>query len=127
MNYSNLKILILGSSGLLGSTLSNELKNIGYKIFLPPKKVINSVASVEIIRNLILKEGITKVINLIANTNVDNCEEFPLKAYESNVKTLEKFIDVFAISGIHLIHLSLISLGKGPHFEDNPNLVMSTL
>ena len=123
MNYSNLKILILGSSGLLGSALSNELKKIGYKIYLPKKKVINSVDSVETIRGLILKEGITKVINLIANTNVDNCEEFPLKAYESNVKTLEKFIDVFAISGIHLIHLSTdqVYFGKGPHFEDNPN------
>lgn len=123
MNHSNLKILIFGSSGLLGSALINELKNIGYKLFLPQREVLNSENSVELIMDLILKEGITKIINLIANTNVDNCEEFPLKAYQSNVQILEKFIDVFAKTGIHLIHLSTdqVYFGKGPHFEDNPN------
>ena len=117
------KILILGSSGFLGRQLTPYLINIGYKVFRPSTKIIKSKMAFQKISRLIKKEGINTVINLIANTNVDFCEHYPLRAYESNVGTLEKFMDVFAYSDIHFIHISTdqVYFGNGPHLEENPH------
>lgn len=66
------------------------------------------------------------VINLVAATNVDRCEERPDEAYRLNVRSVE------TLSGwlkrgqtCHLIHVSTDQVyeGEGPHREDDVNIV----
>lgn len=120
MNISDKKIIILGSQGLLGKRLSNYFRFLGYKLFLPSRETLEKNKKKEILE-LIITQNIKTVINLIANTNVDNCEKFPLYAYQSNVKTLEGLVDIFLKTGVHLIHISTdqVYSGNGPHSEKN--------
>ena len=123
MVNSKSKVLILGSTGLLGKRLSIKLKNLGYVVFEPSREIFKSDNLSNNILKLIVNEKIKTVINLVANTNVDYCEQYPHEAYESNVKTLEKFIDIFHKTKVHLIHISSdqVYFGEGPHSEENPN------
>lgn len=113
--------MILGSSGLLGNVLSMKLSSYGYKVFKPLRKNNQEFLDCNTINNLIISEKIPTVINLMANTNVDYCEEYPEFAYLSNVKSLENLIEIFDETGIHLIHISTdqIYYGEGPHSEEN--------
>ncbi len=123
MTNPKTKVLILGSTGLLGKRLSIKLKNLGYIVFETSREIFKPENLGDNIFNLIVKEKIKTVINLVANTNVDYCEQNPQKAYESNVKTLEKYIDIFYKTKVHLIQLSSdqVYFGEGPHSEENPN------
>ena len=123
MTNSKSKVLILGSSGLLGKRLSIYLKNLGYVVFEPSREIFKNEILSKNLFDLIVSEKIKIVINLVANTNVDDCEHNPLKAYQSNVQTLEKFIDTFYKTKVHLIQISSdqVYFGEGPHSEENPN------
>jgi len=123
LTNSKSKVLILGSSGLLGKRLTTYLKNLGYIVFEPSRKIFKLEDPIKNIFDLIVNEKIKTVINLVANTNVDYCEQNPLQAYQSNVQTLEKFINTFYKTKVHLIHISSdqVYFGEGPHSEENPN------
>ena len=73
------KILILGSSGFLGTTLIKFLNKIKYNVFgqsrHPGSKLQCNPANINEIKVLISKLEPDVIINLIANTDVDLCQK----------------------------------------------------
>jgi len=122
------KILVLGAYGFLGSSLCPILKKFGFEIIKHGRKKesetnfnVNDLSDVQ--RNLeILNPNV--VINLIAFTNVDECEKNKNKAEIENVKvvkTLSKAIkNVSKKNNLHLIHISTDQVynGRGLHTEE---------
>ncbi len=65
------------------------------------------------------------IINLIASTNVDECESNPKLAKIANTLIVENIKNSISLNNqnIYLIHISTdqVYSGPGPHFENNPN------
>ena len=120
-----MKILIFGAYGFLGKYLSSELKN--NQLFKQGRKKGSQFYLKKIvpkrIREICEKNKIELIINLISNTNVDECEKNYKKAYNDNVETLFKIIKgIKAFKGKKkpfLIHISTdqVYRGNGPHKE----------
>ena len=66
------------------------------------------------------------IINLIANTNVDFCEDYPEQAHTDNVLSIENVVGWIKSSNsdTRFIHISTDQVydGMGPHKEINTNL-----
>ncbi len=83
------KILILGSSGFLGITLTNLLKEKRQKVFGQSRDSEMDVqcnpTKIEELIDLLSKLNPDVIINLIANTDVDLCQNDKNIAFEANV------------------------------------------
>ena len=118
-------ILILGSSGLFGSSLVPVLDSSSHIVFTQSRTPgfdltldpLNSSALATCLDQI--KPDI--IINLIAATNVDLCERSPQWAFNVNVLTVSSLVSAVKMSQIstHLIHISTDQLydGNGPHKE----------
>jgi dTDP-4-dehydrorhamnose reductase len=66
------------------------------------------------------------IVNLAANTSVDDCERHPQCAYLTNVRLVENIADWIRRNGVksHLIHISTDQVydGPGPHSEADVTL-----
>lgn len=91
-----LRVLIAGGSGLLGSALTIYLKTKGYEVYstgYSSDNVIKVDFTCPKQVNLILSRYTPDyIINLVALTNVDQCEIEPQKAYLLNVKVIENIV-----------------------------------
>lgn len=116
----NKKILILGSSGLLGSSLSNFFINNNIPILCHSRN-----SSSDLSADLTLQEDTLTmlrrvmpdvIINLTGMTNVDFCENNPQAAYLSNVKIIENIKSYLTCdnNNCHLIHISTDHLYDSP-------------
>ena len=125
-----MKILILGANGFLGVHLSKYLKKEHKVITCGRSKKVDiklKKFNQKSISFLLNKTSPQIIINLIALTNVDECEKKPHMAKKIN-KNIVKNI-VFAIKKIRssnkifFIHLSTdqVYSGKGPHNENMTN------
>ena len=125
-----MKILILGANGLLGTHLSKYLKKKHKVITCGRNKKVDiklKKFDQKSISFLLNNTSPQIIINLIALTNVDECEKKPSMAKKIN-KNIVKNI-VFAIKKIRsmnkifFIHLSTdqVYSGKGPHNENMTN------
>jgi dTDP-4-dehydrorhamnose reductase len=108
----NMKILLLGSGGLLGSTLLPYLLSMNYDITTHSRTSsahynFDLSDSIEI-SSLIDETKPDIVINLAALTNVDLCEVEPNKAYIQNVHVVENIVESIKKKhpSCYLIHLS---------------------
>jgi dTDP-4-dehydrorhamnose reductase len=122
-----MKVLVLGATGLLGSQLVPYLLSLGHEVIGQGKSKKSDInldlsfyENIEKILEL-FKPGV--VINLIAITNVDECELNPHKAYLNNtliVQNIVKWIKLRSIS-TYLIHISSDHLydGGGLNSEDD--------
>lgn len=116
----NKKILILGSSGLLGSSLSNFFINKNIPVLCHSRKLNSNLSgdlTVEQDTLSLLQEVMPDVIiNLTGMTDVDFCEKNPQEAYISNVKIIEniKLYLMLEKQNCHLIHIST------DHVYDSP-------
>ena len=124
-----MNILVLGAYGLLGSYLCPSLSKNSYKVLRQGSSVDAELSFLPYLDDELLKV-IEKnkpkiIINLIALTNIDNCEKDPNLAYLLNVKTVEKIIQAKAYFDFHLIHLSTdqVYSGAGIHKENCVNPV----
>lgn len=96
-----MKILILGSSGILGSYLCNYLKK-DYEIInngLKKRKV--DLLNFHSFKKFLIKTNPKIIINCVANTNIDNCHTNKKKAYNINyliLKNIFLIIKKFNIS-----------------------------
>ena len=92
-----MNILVLGAYGLLGSHLCRSLLEESYKVFRQGSSVNAELSCLPYLDDELLKIVKQKkpevIINLIALTNVDDCEKDPKLAYLLNVKTVEKIIE----------------------------------
>ena len=79
------KLLILGSSGLLGSELMSGLYFNKYQIFSQSLKSESDfkvdLENYKKVINLLEQVRPDIIINLVGLTNVDQCEKFPSQAY----------------------------------------------
>lgn len=120
------KVLLLGSSGLLGSRLTPVLIGLDYRIETHGRgddsqhQVMfdNPVAA----RQLLDSVSPDVIVNLVGLTNVDQCELYPNQAYLANVRTVENVVGWIKQqkTACHLIHVSTDQVydGAGPHLEE---------
>ena len=89
-----MKILILGSSGLLGNYLFNFLKK-NFHVFnngLRKRKI--NLLNIPELKLFLLRIKPDIIINCTANTNLDNCEKKKGDAYDTNYKTLQNVVNL---------------------------------
>ena len=130
LNEHNERLLLLGSTGLLGSFLSKYLETDGYDVVT--QSLTNNadyqadLTNFQGINELIIKIRPSVILNLVALTDVDLCEREPNKSYLLNVKTVENAVAAIKKTApkCHLIHLSTDQVydGAGLHNELNVSL-----
>ena len=112
------KILITGGSGLLGVNLAIRLRK-KFKVFiLTNKKTINIPSTISIDGKAYLnqqKEYLKPdiVINTVALTNIELCEDNPYLAIEANLKYLELLVVLCKKNNSKLVHISTDHLFDG--------------
>ncbi|AMG05822.1 SDR family oxidoreductase [Vibrio parahaemolyticus] len=109
---SNIKnIAVLGGAGLLGKPLVSYLRGNGFNVTSYSKSSPESDYNIDVVNH---SELITKldelrpdlIINLVALTNVDSCEENVALAYEIHVKVNQVLSDYCSQRNKKIIHLS---------------------
>ena len=121
------KILLIGASGMLGSSLGPFLKKCGFPVITHGRNsnanFISDLTDLHQVQTLIKQVNPDVIINLIGLPDVDKCEKNIKKAYLINAKTVENISD--AIHGqdrpIYLIHVSTDHIydGEGLHSEQD--------
>ena len=117
------RILILGAYGFLGQKLSEFLTGLGHTLLLQGRSAKAQFQiqpdNFENLSVLVRKTKPDILINLIANTSVDECEAFPILAFQVNAEIVKKITHAIAGKGIHFIHVSTDQVygGIGPHRE----------
>jgi len=100
------KILILGSSGLLGSNLYKILKN-NFQVFHNGiKKRIYNIHDIDELNYLVKKYKPDLIINCVAITNIDFAEKNKKKTYNTNVKLIKNLIEIKKVYKFWLVHFS---------------------
>jgi dTDP-4-dehydrorhamnose reductase len=118
-------VIVFGANGLLGSTLCTQLEILGFRILRQSRDsnadlTCNPVDQISVHAAL---KGLrsSAIINLVANSNVDFCENNITDAYLANIKTVEILTSEIMnmASPPHLIQISTDHLynGTGPHSE----------
>lgn len=88
-----MKILILGSSGKLGSELFNILKKKKFKVFNSGvKKRNNNLTSLNNLKKIILKRNYNVIVNCLSYPNIDLCEKNKRKAKLVNYNVVDNLI-----------------------------------
>lgn len=121
-----MRVLVAGASGLLGRALVPVLQNAGHDVIAHGHNsrdadLAGDLTQPSVASDLVRVAAPDVVVNLVALTNVDRCEEEPNEAYRLNVKTVEALVQaVRDARGAHFIHISTDHVygGLGPHTED---------
>ncbi len=102
------KILITGSSGLLGSYLTKYLKNKKFKITNFKRKGLSKFSNLHFCEKYFKKNNYDKIINLSAITNIDYCEKHKLIAREVNYTLIKNICNILKKlkKKTHIIQLS---------------------
>jgi len=121
------KVLVLGGYGLLGCSLCRVLSEFGHVVYRQGR-----AASAQVQCELTEQSQLVKVIedtnaeiviNLVANADVDQCEEIPNLAFAANMKVVESLVNAVHQVGlmVHIIHISsdMVYDGVGPHYENH--------
>ena len=123
-------ILVLGSSGLLGSELTSGKYLSKYRIIshsLNSETELNlNLENYESVIKMIEKVQPDAIINLVGLTNVDYCEEHPKSSYKINIATLKNVTSgiLKSSSKPFLVHISTDQVydGVGLNTEDDVSL-----
>ena len=124
------KILITGSTGLLGSSLSTFLKKKGYEVIThgntkKAEVVFDLTDQTALLKNLESIKPLV-IINLVALTNVELCETNVNLAYTTNTKTVENIVTwmLSKKTNCHLIQISTDHVYDkfGLNSENNVNI-----
>ena len=111
-------IFIAGASGMFGSTLAPYLVSLGFTVIkhgnFAGQDVSCDLTNVADTHALLGKVRPDIIINLVAQTNVDNCEVNPHEAYLLNVRTVENLV-----SGIKDKNNSFFIQFSSDHLYDN--------
>jgi len=115
-------VIVLGAYGLLGESLCACLTERGYVVARQGRREGANLRcdprDVSALARAIREINPSAIVNLIAATNVDACEEDPRSAYTANVAPLEAL--EAAIQGLdwavhpHIVHVSTDQLYDGP-------------
>ena len=102
------KILITGSSGLLGSYLFPKIKSDKFKIVRFKRSKTADLSNSNYCENYLKKSKFDTIINLSAITNIDKCEKNKKLANKVNfvlIKNICKVIKKLSLK-THIVHLS---------------------
>jgi dTDP-4-dehydrorhamnose reductase len=119
-----MKILLLGSTGMLGSDCK-ELLSEDYEVIAPEKNELNIVSWDVVIENL-QKISPDIVLNCAAFTDVDACEKEAFTVRKVNLEGPRNLAQGSARFNCKLIHISSDYVFSGkksipqPYFEDDP-------
>jgi dTDP-4-dehydrorhamnose reductase len=105
-----MKILLFGSSGMLGASLAPWLSACGHQVVTStrgeaagiPFDLANPDSTIELLQRV--RPDV--VINLVGLTNVDRCETHPKEAWFANVLCIENIAKACKAASADLIHLS---------------------
>jgi dTDP-4-dehydrorhamnose reductase len=120
-------ILILGAYGFLGTRLSYFLKEKGYKVFRHGrgKEADFKITDYSTFHQKITANNISSIVNLVAATNVDECERNIDLAFEANISFTQSIVnEILKIKESQKPHFIQISTdqvyqGDGPHIESS--------
>jgi len=120
----NTKILITGASGLLGFNLSSMLFRLGFQSILGQycnnHQIFEYIDGIKLdlvntkeVINVIQKFTPDIIIHCAAMTNVDQCQQYPKEAFDSNVAACKNIIAAVAKLESKIIYLSTDQLWEG--------------
>jgi dTDP-4-dehydrorhamnose reductase len=123
------RVLVLGARGLLGSSLLPYLQRNGYDALAHARTengdIVADLTDPSQVTAALGKAHPVIVVNLVALTNVDECERNPRQAYHVNVRTVENIVNWMRAAGnsCHLVQISTDQVydGAGPHREEDPS------
>lgn len=125
-----IRIAILGAYGLLGSSLSRMFARRGYSVVRQGRNASAEArfdpVDVDAMASFLAMQRADVVINLVAATNVDQCEGDPQLAYRVNVKVVDAIVRSIRTAkdsvSPHLVQISTDQVydGPGPHVEGDP-------
>lgn len=120
-------VLVFGAYGLLGSSLCEELVRDGHFVRRQGRAAAAEVridpSDTEAVKEVLLRHRTDVIVNLVAATNVDECEIDPQGAYRANVRVVQALVDAINAcphdSAPHLVQISTDQVydGPGPHEE----------
>ena len=128
-------VILLGAKGMLGSSLAPALRAIGHKVITQSRTdgadLCLDPFDKKALTDALIQYCPTAVVNLIAATNVDQCEIQPQIAWRANAGVVATLTDSIASvykqtkAKPHLVHISTDQVydGLGPHSEDEVNLI----
>lgn len=107
MHSKSQRIAIFGGSGLLGARLIDRMNFLGYEVLSPSSQKIN-LFNLNLLTQFIAETKPNTIINLVALTDVDSCENFPQEAYLKNAKTVQNIFIAIRNANIntHVVHIS---------------------
>ena len=118
-----MKVLVLGSSGFLGSYLGFALPRMGHQVsgvsrrkvsYFPDNRVVNSVDG---FADVIQTGGYEVVINCVAVASHEACESNPENAEAINATTPGAWASVAAQVGARFVHISTDAVFDGSRAE----------
>jgi dTDP-4-dehydrorhamnose reductase len=120
------RVLVTGASGLLGSTLVPVLMERGHEVVrlgrARPNSVNTDLRDADAAWRALEATAPEIIVNLVAATNVDDCERDRRLAYAVNTQVVANIVRWVASRGgtCHLVQISTDQLydGEGPHTED---------
>jgi dTDP-4-dehydrorhamnose reductase len=121
------KILVLGSTGRLGSCINKSLDFGKHsEIILHSRALIGPLGADLTSRKetfeLLNEIRPSAIINTVALAEIEACEKNPNRAYRNNVLTTQNIVDWIngSLTDCHLVHISTDHVydGEGAHRED---------
>jgi dTDP-4-dehydrorhamnose reductase len=125
------KILLLGKTGLLGSTLAPHLRSTGHNILTHARKkgtadFIFDLNDWDATCKFLTQIQPTIIVNLVGLTSVETCQQQTHAGYLANTRTVENIVRWIkqSTAACHLIQISTDQVydGDGPHTEDDITL-----
>ena len=129
MSLQGKKVLVLGATGLLGKPLCKKLQEADLEVvrhsISRPADINFDLSEVDEFKKHLQEIQPDFIINLVALTNVDLCEESPEKAYAINALPMKILAEYARSSNAYIIHISTdqVYSGEGPHLEEIPRPV----
>ncbi len=127
-----MKILLLGSAGMLGTAICAEGKNRGFKVLgvdVANAQITLDISNTDELTRLIQQENPDVIINTVAITSIDVCEKNPGLAYMVNARPVAIMASLCKKLGIYLVHVSTDHFFTGDnrlkHNESDPVVLLN--
>ena len=123
------KVLVIGSSGLLGSSLSQFMTDNGYNVVTVTRTSLNSDYRIradiaEELNDVLNKEKPNYIVNLAALTDVNRCEHELEIAFSVNTSIPENIANA-DYKDAHVIHISTDHIYNTSHADENEITVLN--